>query len=187
MTGYTARMAKASLTSRFTFSQKVGVLRIIFGLVWAIDAAFKFEPAFYRSILNTVKAVASGQPTWLNFWFHTWTRIIGSNPHFFAIIVAVIEALIALSLIFGLARRLNYALAGVFSFLVWGIAEGFGGPYVAGSTDISAAIIYVFVFAGLYLLDSQTPPSWSLDNYLTKRISWWHVIANPGDTSHLKK
>ncbi len=34
--------------------------------------------------------------------------------------------------------------------VIWSTAEGFGGPYTAGSTDIGAAIIYVLVFLALW-------------------------------------
>jgi uncharacterized membrane protein YphA (DoxX/SURF4 family) len=122
------------------FSKRLAALRIGFGLVWAIDAAFKLESAFYNGILNKIKATDSGEPSWLNPWFHAWYRIIGSSPHTFAIIVIIIELLITVSLLFGVARRLNYALAALFSLLVWTVAEAFGGPYVSGSTSATASI-----------------------------------------------
>lgn len=161
------------------------MLRIGFGVVWAVDAAFKFEPAFYRGILNTITAADAGEPSWLNPWFHAWFRIIGSNPQLFAVAIIIIESLIALSLLFGVARRLNYTLAIPFCLLIWSVSEGFGGPYVAGSTDIGAGLIYVFAFLLLYVLDGLTPPAWSLDTWLEKRIAWWHVVAHP-KTSHGK-
>lgn len=44
--------------------------------------------------------------------------------------------LIALAVIFGLARKVTYIGAIAFSILIWGTAEGFGGPYDAASADI---------------------------------------------------
>jgi thiosulfate dehydrogenase [quinone] large subunit len=158
-------------------SKRIAAVRILFGIVWAIDAAFKFEPAFYNGILEQVKASDSGEPRWLNHWFHIWFRIIGSNPHLFAVIIIIAEVLTAISLLFGIARRLNYLLGGVLSFLIWSVAEGFGGPYVSGTTDIGAGIIYVVVFLLLYAADRFVPPSMSLDPFLEKHLSWWHVIA----------
>jgi thiosulfate dehydrogenase [quinone] large subunit len=121
----------------------------------------------------------AGEPSWLNPFFNASYRIIGHNPTLFAIIILVIEVLIALSLLLGIARRLNYALAIPFCFLIWGVGEAFGGPYVPGSTDINAGFIYVMVFISLYILDGLSPPSWSLDNIISKRYSWWKKIANP--------
>ena len=37
----------------------------------------------------------------------------------------------------------------VFGLLIWGVGEGFGGPYMSGATDIGSAIIYSVVFAAL--------------------------------------
>jgi thiosulfate dehydrogenase [quinone] large subunit len=160
-------------------SRRIAAVRILFGLIWAVDAAFKFEPAFYNGILQTVKAADSGEPSWLNHWFNAWYRIIGSNPHLFAIIIIIVEVLTALSLLLGIARRLNYVLGAILSFLIWSAAEGFGGPYVSGSTDIGAGFIYVVVFLLLYAADGLVAPSWSLDPLIEKHISWWHAIATP--------
>ncbi len=179
-----ASQTQSDLTN-VRLSKRVAMLRIGFGVVWAVDAAFKFEPAFYRGILNTITAADAGEPSWLNPWFHAWFRIIGSNPQLFAVAIIIIESLIALSLLFGVARRLNYTLAIPFCLLIWSVSEGFGGPYVAGSTDIGAGLIYVFAFLLLYVLDGLTPPAWSLDTWLEKRIAWWHVVAHP-KTSHGK-
>jgi thiosulfate dehydrogenase [quinone] large subunit len=160
-------------------SRRIAIIRILFGIIWTVDAAFKFEKAFYDGILQSVKAADSGEPKWLNHWFNIWYRIIGSNPHLFAVIIIIVETLTAVALLIGVARRLNYILGAVLSFLLWSIAEGFGGPYVSGSTDIGAGFIYVVVFLALYAADSLVAPSWSLDPFMEKRISWWHVIASP--------
>jgi thiosulfate dehydrogenase [quinone] large subunit len=157
----------------------IACVRISFGIIWAIDAVFKYEPAFYRSLLTAVKSADAGEPGWLNSWFHSWYRIIGLDQRAFAIVIIIIETLVALALLLGVARRLSYALGAIFSFLIWSVGEGFGGPYVAGSTDVGAGIIYVVVFLLLYVADGGTLPlRWSLDSWLMKRISWWHVLAN---------
>jgi thiosulfate dehydrogenase [quinone] large subunit len=161
-----------------SLSKHIAAVRIGFGLIWAVDAVFKFEPAFYRGILALIKAKDAGEPSWLNPWFNAWYRIVGSNQHLFAIMILIIEVLISLSLVLGIARRLNYALAAVFSFLIWGVGEAFGGPYVSGTTDVNAGIIYVLVFVLLYFVDGPIPPSWSLDTFISERISWWHKIAD---------
>jgi thiosulfate dehydrogenase [quinone] large subunit len=160
-------------------SRRIAVIRILFGIIWAIDAAFKYEPAFYNGILQSIKGADTGEPKWLNHWFSVWYHIVGSNPHLFAIIIIITETLTALALLIGVARRLNYILGAILSFLIWTVAEGFGGPYVSGSTDIGAGFIYVVVFLALYAADSLVAPSWSLDPFLEKKINWWHIIASP--------
>jgi uncharacterized membrane protein YphA (DoxX/SURF4 family) len=99
----------------------------------------------------------------------------------FAYLVTVVETLIALALIFGFARKFTYISAAVFSFLMWGIAEGFGGPYTSGSTDIGTSVIYIMVFLGLLALNAYTGPArYSIDYYLEQHISWWWKVAEVG-------
>jgi thiosulfate dehydrogenase [quinone] large subunit len=160
-------------------SKRIAIVRIVFGVVWVIDAAFKFEPAFYNGILQTVKGADAGEPNWLNPWFHLWYRLIGVNPHLFAIVIILAESLTALALLLGVARRLNYVLGAILSILIFAVAEGFGGPYVTGTTDIGAGFIYVIVFGLLFCVDGAVPPSWSLDPIIQKHISWWHKISDP--------
>jgi thiosulfate dehydrogenase [quinone] large subunit len=172
--------------TKLTLSRRIASLRILFGVIWAVDAAFKFEPAFYHGLLSFVMAKDAGEPGWLNPWFHAWYKIIAFDPMLLAVIIIIIETLIAVSLLFGIARRLNYALAIPFCFLIWGIGEAFGGPYVAGTTDINAGFIYVMVFLFLYVIDGLVPPSWSLDPIIEKHVSWWSRLANPPAIARLE-
>ncbi|HWZ66147.1 MAG TPA: DoxX family membrane protein [Patescibacteria group bacterium] len=161
-------------------AKHVSVLRIIFGAIWAIDAILKWQPSFQNGFLDHVNSAIQGQPSWLNSWFHFWVQFIGYNPHLFAILTAVIESLIALALIFGFARRVTYLLAAIFSLLIWAVAEGFGGPYTNGSTDIGAAAVYAVVFFALYGLERLAkPPRLAVDNYIIKKLPWWSIVANP--------
>lgn len=161
-------------------AKHVAIFRITFGVIWLIDAFFKWLPSFRNGFQDQITSAAQGQPTWLNPWFNFWNSLLGHNPHMFAVLVAIAETLIALALIFGIARRATYIIAIVFTLMIWGVAEGFGGPYSSASTDIGTAIIYTVVFFSLYGLERlATPPKYAIDNYLTKRISWWNKIANP--------
>ncbi|HSW77390.1 MAG TPA: DoxX family protein [Candidatus Chromulinivoraceae bacterium] len=163
-----------------TLSKHTALLRIAFGFVWLINAAFKWNPSFRDNFLDQATSAAQGQPDWLSPWFQFWTHILSYNPHLFAISIAVIETLLALALIFGFARRTVYLLAAVFCLLIWAIPEGFGGPYTNTSTDVGAGIIYVVVFLALYGLDRLAhTAAWSIDQYITKRLTWWAIIANP--------
>jgi thiosulfate dehydrogenase [quinone] large subunit len=183
----TAAGSKSVLTA--FIAKRVAAVRILFGIVWVVDAVLKYKPAFFHdhAVISYIKAVDMGMPSWLNPWFHFWFRVIGAQPTFFAFLVIVIETLVAISLLFGIARRLNYALSIPFCFLIWGVAENFGGPYVAGSTDIGAGFIYVVVFLLLYAVDGGTKPAWSLDPWIEKHISWWSKVANPPSRSKLTK
>jgi nitrite reductase (NO-forming) len=153
-------------------------LRITFGIVWAIDAALKWLPGFRTSYMDTIMGQADGQPGWLRWWFDFWIRLQHPQAMFFAYLVAVLETLIAVALIAGFARKSTYLAAIAFSFLIWATAEGFGGPYTSGASDIGTAIIYIAVFAGLLALSYYAGPArYSADCYLEKKIGWWWRVA----------
>ena len=87
----------------------------------------------------------------------------------------------AVALILGFARLLTYTSGLVFSLLLWGAAEGFGGPYGQGSIDVGVAIIYAVMFGALLALDyNQSPGPLTVDGYLSKRLTWWHWIVDVG-------
>src|SRR5438445_11367167 len=95
-----------------------------------------------------------------------------------AYLVPIVETLIAVALIAGFARKITYIAAATFSVMIWAIAEGFGGPYTSGASDIGTAIIYAVVFAGLLAVSYYAGPArYSADYYLEKKISWWWRLA----------
>ena len=123
----------------------------------------------------------SGQPGWLQWWFHFWINLQNPPPIGFAYLVAAVETLVALAVIVGFARKLTYIAAVVFSVVIWATAEGFGGPYGSGAADIGTAIIYALVFMGLLTLVAYTGTDrYSADYYLEQKISWWSKVAEIG-------
>jgi len=157
------------------------LFRIAFGLIWVIDAALKWQPAFKAEFTGMLRSAGQGQPGWLHGWFHFWVNLVAPNAGFFAYSTAAIETLIAVALIVGFARKLTYISAALFSILIWATAEGFGGPYTAGATDIGSAVIYAVVFVGLLALNYEAGPSrFSVDYLIEQRVSWWTRIAEVG-------
>ena len=153
-------------------------LRIAFGVIWLIDAMLKWLPGFKDSYMSTIMGIRDGQPQWLRWWFDFWINLQHPAVTFFWVLVAATETLIALALIFGFARKLTYIAAIIFSVLIWATAEGFGGPYTSGASDIGTAIIYAVVFLGLLALNYYAGPSrLSVDYYFERRISWWWKVA----------
>jgi nitrite reductase (NO-forming) len=121
---------------------------------------------------------AQGQPGWLHPWFNFWISLQHPHVAFFGYLVAAAETLIALALIFGFARKITYISAAGFSVLIWATAEGFGGPYTSGASDVGTAIIYALVFLFLLALSYYNGPArLSADYYLEPRISWWWRVA----------
>lgn len=156
-------------------------VRIIFGVIWLIDAILKWLPGFRSDYMDSLREGADGQPGWLKPWFDFWINLQQGNATFFAYLVAAIETLIAVALIAGFARKLTYTAAIVFSLLIWGTAEGFGGPYTSGSADIGTAVIYALVFGALLAFAYyHGTAQLSVDAWLERRIGWWHWIAEVG-------
>lgn len=168
-----------------------GVLRIVFGVVWGIDAWFKWQPDFVNSFTTYLTGAQGGQPWLVHHWIGFWINTVGINPTFFAYATAVGETAIAVALILGAFTNLTSIVGTLLAVVIWSTAEGFGGPYHAGSTDVGAAIIYVLVFAGLFLgaaglyygLDRKLTPALGRFGYLAsgsfKRTSSRRAITKP--------
>jgi len=153
-------------------------VRITFGIVWLIDASLKWLPGFRSSFAEQIQAAADGQPAWLHGWFAFWINVLEPRAGMFAMLVAVIETGIALSLILGFARKTTYVLAIGFSVLIWATAEGFGGPYASGASDIGTAVIYAVVFLALLVIEANAEPSrYTIDAWLERRWPSWSRVA----------
>jgi len=156
-------------------------LRITFGMIWLIDAVLKWLPGFRAGYMGMISGAGQGQPGWLKPWFNFWTTLQHPHPSVYAYLVAILETLVAVAVITGFARKLTYITAAAFSVVIWAAAEGFGGPYTSGASDIGTAIIYALVFMCLLTLAAYTgPDTYSVDHYLEKKISWWWKIAEIG-------
>lgn len=154
----------------------IGVVRIAFGLIWLIDAQFKWRPSFINDMATYLMGAMPGQPPAIQAWIGFWVDVVRINPELFAYFVAAAETALALALIFGFLSNLAYLGGAGLALIIWSTAEGFGGPYVAGSTDIGAAIIYVFVFALLFL--ARAGLSWGLDRRLGPLLGPWAFLAS---------
>jgi uncharacterized membrane protein YphA (DoxX/SURF4 family) len=152
--------------------------RIGFGLIWLIDAVLKWLPGFRSTYVSAATGAAQGQPGWLKWWFDFWVKLQTPRPTFFAYMVAVLETLVALAIVFGFARKTTYIMSAALGVAIWAVAEGFGGPYGNGASDIGTAIIYAVVSMGLLTLCYYVGASrLCVDYHLEKRISWWWRVA----------
>ncbi len=154
----------------------IGIVRILFGLIWLIDAQFKWRPAFVDGLVSYLSGALPGQPEAVQTWIHFWMQIVKIDPTMFAYFVASAETALALALIFGVLSNLAYLGGTLLALMIWSTAEGFGGPYVVGTTDIGAAIIYVFVFALLYL--SRAGLGIGVDRKLAGLLGSWSFLAS---------
>ena len=153
----------------------VAILRIAFGAIWAVDATLKWQPAFQANFQQMLADVAKGQPGFLAWWFGLWQFVVSGRAPIFGILTATTETYLALALLSGFARKFTYSIGILYGLFVWSVAEGFGGPYMPGTTtDVGAAIIYSLLFGALLLVDAGRL---SVDQLIEKRIRAWRWIA----------
>ncbi len=158
-----------------------GFLRIVFGVVWAIDAQFKWQPAFVDGFTGYLSSAMSGQPHAIEAWIGFWLDMVQVEPYLFARLTAICETLLAISLILGLFTNVACAGGAMLALMIWSVPEGFGGPYAAGATDIGTSIIYVFVFAALFL--SSAGSHLGVDQYLGPKLGRWAILASGQDAT----
>ena len=152
--------------------------RILFGVIWGIDGAMKFSPALISTYPNMVAGMGAGQPAWLSGWFSFWAHASSSNPALIVYGTGAAELTLAFCLIAGFLRKLVY-LGGIpFSLLIWGVAEGFGGPYGPGATDVGAAVMYAPAFLLLIVISATYGTSrFSLDAVIERTWPRWRLLA----------
>jgi nitrite reductase (NO-forming) len=156
----------------------LALLRIAFGVIWAVDASLKWQPAFQANFQKILSGVAQGQPGFLSWWFGMWQFVVSGRAPVFGILTASTETYLALALIAGFARKFTYSLGILYGLFVWSVAEGFGGPYTPGTTtDVGAAIIYSLLFLALLLVDAGRL---SVDHLIVKKVPAWRWISEFG-------
>jgi uncharacterized membrane protein YphA (DoxX/SURF4 family) len=146
------------------------------GIVWANDAWFKWQPDFINNFTSYLTGTLDGQPAEVKAWITFWITIVKVDPHVFAHLVAIGETAVAIGLLFGVLSNFTNVVGILLSIVIWTTAEGFGGPYTAGSTDIGAAIIYVLVFIGLFL--SYAGLYYGLDRILDPILGRWSFLGS---------
>lgn len=152
--------------------------RILFGVIWGIDGAMKFSPTLLSAYPAMVSGMGQGQPAWLSGWFSFWANATATNPAIIVYGTGVAELALGFCLIVGFMRKTAY-LAGIpLSLLIWGVAEGFGGPYGPGATDIGAAVMYAPAFLLLIVISATYGTSYlSLDAVIERRWPRWSLLA----------
>lgn len=160
-------------------------VRIVFGVIWGIDAWLKWLPGFRATFLPNLIATAAAEPHWLSPWFDFVLRLARPAPGAWVYLSAVIETVIAIALIAGTGRRALYIGGALWSLLIWATAEGFGAPYSRGATDIGTAVIYALVFCALLvMLEHGLDRRFVLDGALVRRLPRWSLLAGPVGERH---
>jgi uncharacterized membrane protein YphA (DoxX/SURF4 family) len=139
------------------------VVRIVFGLLWAADASFKWLPGFIhgQTLSDELGNGAKVSTPVIHQWLQMWNSIGTSSPGAFAMGTAIVETLIALLMITGLFSNLVFIGSAIFSFGIWSSAEGFHLPFTQGMTDLGPSVGYIFASLALYYACAGA--TWSLD------------------------
>lgn len=138
------------------------VARLLFGLLWLFDAALKWEPYFLNHFLDQLTPALQGQPHWIAVYITFVIQVVQAiGPRLVAVLVAIIETGIALSLLTGWLLPLVAPLGFLYSLAIWTTAEGWGGPYTAAGTGIRGnvignALIYAIIFLFLIVPAGQS-------------------------------
>src|SRR5579884_2653312 len=70
--------------------QRISLVRVAFGLIWAIDAWYKWQPAFGKEFPSMITRGGRNAPQVLQPWFHFWTQAVSPHAAFFAVATAVV-------------------------------------------------------------------------------------------------
>lgn len=151
---------------------------ITFGLIYATEAFLAFYYNLSDNVVSVVQSQAAGAPASLAGWFAFWQGQVTAAPVFYAYLVGILEAGLAIALILGLGRKVAYIGGALFAIVAWGVGEGFGGPPIPGYTDPGTGIIQAIAFLILLGLNAThgTDPL-TLDSHIEKRFPGWKKIS----------
>lgn len=159
-----------------------GGVRVLFGIIWAVDAWLKWQPGFRATFLPKMISTAAAEPSWLKWWFDFVLALERAAAALFVYVGATVETALAITLILGVGRRVVFAGGALYSLMIWCTAEGFGAPYGPGATDIGPGIIYALVFLTLLMMLEHGHSSLlALDAVITPRYRWWSKFSGPLD------
>lgn len=136
---------------------RYALVRIVFGLLWAFDAGWKWTPYFLHHAVSYLNVSEAGQPAWIVTYIQFVVHIINAiGPIIFGYIAAISETVIAIGLLFNLGLRYILPFGFLYSLVLWTTAEGFGGPYTnvtgVGGDVLGTTIIYCVLFLYLMLM-----------------------------------
>jgi nitrite reductase (NO-forming) len=147
-------------------------VRIAFGVIWAIDAIFKFLPGFVhgQTLSKELGAGADVQTPIIHQWIQLWHGAALSAPTAFAVGTGVIEVLIAVAMLLGAFSNFLFIGSAIWSFGIWSAAEGFHLPWSkSGITDLGPSVAYIV--ASLVLFYAAAGATWSVNPWLKPRMA----------------
>ncbi|MBN2679901.1 hypothetical protein HHS34_004610 [Acidithiobacillus montserratensis] len=129
--------------------------RILFGLLWAFDAFWKWQPYFLDNAVTYLQQALPGEPAWIAAYISFVIAVINLvGPVLFGYVAAIMESVIAFFLLIGRGLRWIIPVGIAYSFGVWTTAEGWGAPYLPGSTANKGDVLgttNIYIIAFLFL------------------------------------
>lgn len=129
--------------------------RVLFGLLWAFDAFWKWQPYFLNNAVIYLQQSLPGEPTWIAAYITFFIVVIKAvGPLVFGYCAAIMESIIAFFLLIGRGLRWIIPVGIAYSFGVWTTAEGWGAPYLPGSTANKGDVLgttNIYIIAFLFL------------------------------------
>ncbi|UFS59573.1 hypothetical protein [Subtercola endophyticus] len=156
------------------------IVRILFGVLWAIDAVFKWLPGFINGqTLGDELGAYEKVDTPIIHQYLVFVNSVGTaNPPAFAIFIAIVETLVAIALITGTFSNVAFLGSALLSFGIWSGAEGFHLPWTrSGMTDLGPSVGYIF--ASLALFFAAAGSTWAVDSWLRPRLGRLRFLAAP--------
>jgi thiosulfate dehydrogenase (quinone) large subunit len=155
------------------------VVRILFGALWACDASFKWQPGFIhgQTLHDELGKVSQVNTPVIHQWLALTNMIGMANPPVTVVVIAIIETLAALAIIFGVLSNAAFIGSAMLSFGIWSGAEAFHLPFHSGMTDLGPSVGYIF--ASLALFFAAAGSTWSVDSWLRPRLGAFAWLAAP--------
>lgn len=144
-----------------------GVGRLLFDLLWAFDAFWKWHPYFLPHAVSYLVQSQEGQPAWIVAYIQVFINPINAvGPLAFGLFAAVVESLIAASLLSNKGLSFMLPIGTLYSLGLWTTAEGWGGPHGPGFTGNRGDILGTIIIYGLLFLYLMVmyPPFWVRKN-----------------------
>ncbi|MCL5437422.1 MAG: hypothetical protein M1417_01840 [Candidatus Thermoplasmatota archaeon] len=150
---------------------------VLLGIVFAAETYLAIAFNSPSSLKTTLEGAAAGQPAYLNGWFSFWIAQVTAAPAAYYYLIVVAEFLLAVALLFGIARKTAYIGGLIYSLLEWSTIKAFGGPITAGYTDAGQIILAIAFLILIALNASHGTDPYTLDSKIERRVSRWNRIA----------
>jgi thiosulfate dehydrogenase [quinone] large subunit len=163
-----------------TWLTGAAIVRILFGIVWSIDAIFKWLPGFIggQTLGHELGGAADVDVPVVHQWLLLWNGIGTGDPHAFAVAIAIIETVFALLILVGAFSNFAFLGSALLSLGIWSGAEGFHLPWgTPGQTDLGPSVGYII--ASLALFYAAAGSTWSVDRWLAPRLGRLAWLASP--------